>query len=395
MKWFQRLKNTSSARTVYDLAAALAVGLSFAGFLLYPSETMAAAKGGLSLCANIIIPSLFPCFVLSSLAVETGVVSLIGRACRPIMRPLFRVPGECAPALALGLAAGYPVGAKTAIAIYGKGLCTRTEAERLLAFSNNTGPAFILGTVGAAIFADARAGLLLYLSHAAASIAVGLVFRFYKAGGEKEEKKARELKTETRLSFPAAFVASMKTALNSILGICSFVVFFAVAIRVLFVTGAIPSLADFVSGLLSPLGVSSVDVENLLTGFIEISSGLWGLRGSGASVSLSLSMAAFMIGWAGISVHCQVLSFIGDANLSMFPYLTGKLLHAVFSSVIAFALSRVFYVDRPVSAIVTDSLDRLVSLDWLSVFLLTLSTAAAVWSVLILYALLRRRRRKA
>ena len=45
-----------------------------------------------------------------------------------------------------------------------------TEAERLLAFCNNSGPAFILGVVGVGVFGSSRVGLLLYLAHAAASI---------------------------------------------------------------------------------------------------------------------------------------------------------------------------------------------------------------------------------
>ncbi len=94
------------------------------------------------------------------------------------MRPLFHVSGACASAFALGFIGGYPVGAKTAISLYENGMCTKTEAERLLAFCNNSGPAFILGVVGAGVFASSRVGVLLYLAHAAASICIGILFRF-------------------------------------------------------------------------------------------------------------------------------------------------------------------------------------------------------------------------
>ena len=47
-----------------------------------------------------------------------------------------------------------------------------------------------------------------------------------------------------------------------------------------------------------------------------------------------MSMAAFMLGWAGLSVHCQVLAFLGDSGLSMGTYLTGKLLHGGLSALL-------------------------------------------------------------
>ena len=100
--------------------------------------------------------------------VELGLARYLGRLLEGVMRPLFHVSGACASAFALGFVGGYPVGAKTAINLYERGMCTRTEAERLLAFCNNSGPAFILGVVGAGIFASSTVGVALYLAHALA-----------------------------------------------------------------------------------------------------------------------------------------------------------------------------------------------------------------------------------
>ena len=43
-------------------------------------------------------------------------------------------------------------------------------------------------------------------------------------------------------------------------------------------------------------------------------------------------MAAFMLGWAGISVHCQTLSFLCDSGLSAKTYIIGKLIHGILSA---------------------------------------------------------------
>ena len=169
----------------------LGIGLLAAtlALLVDPQSAMEAARNGLALCGNVIVPSLFPFFVLSSLVVDLGLAGYLGRLLERVMRPLFRVNGACASALALGFIGGYPVGARTAIALYQSGMCTRTEAQRLLAFCNNSGPAFILGVVGAGVFASSRVGVLLCLAHALASVCVGVLFRFYR-GGETRGRRA-------------------------------------------------------------------------------------------------------------------------------------------------------------------------------------------------------------
>ena len=53
-----------------DLFFGLALAVSTAGLMAFPQACVAAAKTGLELCGNVIVPSLFPFFVLSSLVVE-------------------------------------------------------------------------------------------------------------------------------------------------------------------------------------------------------------------------------------------------------------------------------------------------------------------------------------
>ena len=160
-------------KKVRDALAASALLIATAALVISPGEAINGAKDGLALCFNVIVPSLFPFFVLSSLVVELGMSRYLGRLLEPIMVPLFRVNGSCATALALGFIGGYPVGARTAIQIYENGQCSRTEAERMLAFCNNSGPAFILGVVGAGVFGSGTVGLLLYLAHLLASLLAG------------------------------------------------------------------------------------------------------------------------------------------------------------------------------------------------------------------------------
>ena len=96
-------------------------------------------------------------------------------------------------------------------------------------------------------------------------------------------------------------------------------------------------------------------------------------------------MAAFMLGWAGLSVHCQVLAFLGDSGLSMGTYLWGKLLHGLFSAALLGLLTRLFPLDAPVSAYLAEQTETLASLDLQQA--LTISSVSA-WCLWLLFLLL-------
>ena len=368
---------------VRDLVLGTALLLSITGLLLFPQESMTAVREGLKLCFNVIIPSLFPFFVLSSLVVDLGLYTYPGRLLEPLMRPLFHVGGSCCTALVLGFIGGYPVGAKTAIALYKNGLATRTETERLLAFCNNSGPAFILGVVGAGIFSSTQVGLLLYCAHALASLCVGLLFRFYK-GDEQANVNVKRGQIFHVKHFTTALTDCIKNSFSSVLNICAFVLFFTVVLRLLFCSGLLPLMAAFLGNLFAPLGFDRIWAQKLLTGVLELSSGVASLS-QGGNLSANVSMAAFMLGWAGISVHCQVLSFLSGSGLSGKTYVLGKLLHGGISAGLVWGFTRIFPPAQPVAVILSDQIAALTALEFSAVFI---HAAVAAFLLLLVFLLL-------
>ena len=362
-----------------DLVLGVALALTTLGFVLFPKECVAAARTGLELCGNVIIPSLFPFFVLSSLVVDLGLAGYIGRALEGIMRPLFRVSGSCASALALGFVGGYPVGAQTAISLYRQGMCTRAEAQRLLAFCNNSGPAFILGVVGAGIFADSKVGLLLYLVHMLSSCLVGLLFRFY---GPREEGRARQAApTFQAKRFTTAFTQAVTGAMGSTINICAFVIFFTVILRLLALSGILSALALLLSRLFGPLGLTESWSQKLLTGLIELTSGVSGLT-RGGELAGQVSMAAFMLGWAGVSIHCQTLTFLSDSGLSPGTYFVGKLLHGGISAALVWGFTRLFPPAEAVGVILSRQVDAMAQLDFSTAFT---GSVCLAWCLLLVF----------
>lgn len=150
--------------------------------ILYSSDNLLAAKNGLFLWASSVVPCLLPFFIATELLCYTNIISFLGKFLNKFMRPVFNVPGEGSFALIMGIISGYPVGAKIVSNLKKQGICTLEECERLLAFTNNSGPLFIIGTVGVSLFSSSNIGFKLFFVHLISCLLVGFLFRWWKSG---------------------------------------------------------------------------------------------------------------------------------------------------------------------------------------------------------------------
>ena len=298
-----------------SLITPLALLLCLFLLLAFPDTGAQAARDALSLCAQTVIPSLFPFFVLSSLLISCGASGLLSSLLAPLMHPLFGLSGAGAAALALGLCGGYPVGARTCAALVSSGEASREEGERLLLFCNNAGPGFLLGICGGAVFSSPRAGAALYLIHVSSALFTGMLLTRrlppLRAHAQSAEKR------QERPPFSTALPAAVQGALAGILNVCAFVVFFTVCTRLL--------LRVLPPSLRAPLPLS------LLLGFFELTSGVTALPNDRAGF---LACAA-LLAWGGASVHCQTFSALGGSPLSGKYYLRGKAVQALLSLLLA------------------------------------------------------------
>ena len=149
------------------------------GLIVFSRENLEASKAGLHLWVSSVVPALLPFFIACELLSCTNIIDYLGVKLNKIMRPIFNVPGEGAFPLIMGIISGYPVGAKIVTNFRKNGICTKEEGERLLTFTNNSGPLFIIGTVGISLFGNTTIGLLLFVTHLLSCLTVGFIFRFW------------------------------------------------------------------------------------------------------------------------------------------------------------------------------------------------------------------------
>jgi sporulation integral membrane protein YlbJ len=291
------------------------------------------------------------------------------------MRKLFHLPGSCSAAMVLGYLSGYPVGAGIVAQLYARGSCSKSQAERLLAMCNNSGPAFILGVVGAKLFGSAAIGGIIYICHVLSSLAVCFVFR-----GRSEPCSPLTADHEKNQNFAQAFTASIKSSLVTVGSICGFVVFFRVIVKVMEITGIFRLLSFLPSKLLALSGIDSTIASALTSGIFELSTGICAIDISAGPIP-AMACAAFLLGWAGISVHFQVLSLISGSGLSIKKYLAGKLLHAVFATFFTAVAGIIFFQSAP-----TFSVPGYQVVSYISLFFICSAAAAAVFMAFLFFA---------
>ncbi len=327
---------------------------SAALFLFVLPYTDAAAQGvreGLSIACSTAIPALFPFFVLSGLLIRTGGVQKLGAWCASFLHRFYGLPGEAAGPLLLGLIGGYPIGAQAARELYDSGTLSRTEAETLLGFCNNTGPAFLIGVCGSTLCGSVKIGILLYGIHIVSALLTGLLLTQHTPEPSVSCKRTQP----ARIPFAASLVASTEQAGRSCLKITAFIMLFSMLRRVLEAAGVFSHAHIFCAPLLWFLGAPADAAEPMLTGLLEMTSGLVNLpQAAGRALLPSMSL---LVGFGGCSVLCQTTAVTNGLSIRRLVY--GKIMHGLLAAALTMLVQVFFPIPAPVfSAAVTLPVNR-------------------------------------
>lgn len=242
--------------------------------------------------------------------------------------------GEGAIAVVLGNISGYPIGARLACELKENKQISKIQAERLISFTNNSSPLFVIGTVGVSMFYSKEIGLLLLITHLLASLSVGLIFRNWKKDKDIFTEKHLNLQKNTQTvsfsNFGEILSDSIKNAINLVLTIGGFIVLFSVVISILESANIFEILCDF----FNKFGIPKDYSQSIFCGILELTNGLkYSTLLNSQNLFWSIVISSFILGFGGISVLLQVYSVIAKHGLSIKPYLYGKILQAIFATI--------------------------------------------------------------
>ena len=297
-------------------------------FAVYAQDCLPAVTLAVTTFLTSVLPALFPFYAAAGILMEGDFCFRVGKKITPVTERLFGIAGEGAPAIVIGLISGYPAGARITSELFESGRITEDDAKRLVAFTNNCGPLFLVGTVGTGMLGDGRLGLILWGIHILASLLTGILLKRRRrgsGGASASPLSVRPAKAPEK-ALPAISNA-MTSAMYAMLPIAAAIIFFAAFTAVLKASGIIPAVASL-------FGENGEAASGVLTGFLEITNGILQLSQCPMPEIIKLPLIAAIAGWAGISVHIQVIGIMSKSGIGCRSYLLGKLLHAFLAALL-------------------------------------------------------------
>lgn len=261
------------------------------------------ARSGIDLCLKTVIPSLFPFFVLSILL--TG--SFAGTS-SSIFRPLgrlCRIPQGSESILLSGFLGGYPVGAQCISEAYHAGSLQKETAERMIAFCNNAGPAFLFGMISL-MFPHKWMVWSLWGIHILSAVLVSQMipakpFDSVRISGSRK----------------ITLTDALHSALRVMASVCGWIILFRVIIAFLrrWIFWMFP-----------------MHVQVALVGLLELSNGCCELT-SVSDLATRFLICSGILAFGGLCVTMQTVSAVN--GLSLHYYYIGKIIQTVYSVLIS------------------------------------------------------------
>ncbi|MFP5111162.1 sporulation integral membrane protein YlbJ [Bacillaceae bacterium C204] len=345
----------SKLKTIF---LSISATLLAASLISFPQESLAASIRGLDMWWKIVFPSLLPFFIVSEMLIGFGVVKFIGVLLEPLMRPLFKVPGVGGFVWAMGMASGFPAGAKFTARLRQEGQLTQIEAERLVSFTNSSNPLFIFGAVSVGFFYNPHLGVTLALAHYLGNICVGLVMRFYgkesphdiTSNGKKLKiRSALSTLHQTRLKDNRPIGKLLGDAVNSsiqtLLMVGGFIILFSVLNKILYHLHITAALAKLIEILLSFISFPDMLSIPFISGIFEIT---LGSKLTSQVVDATLLQKAvitsFILAFSGFSVQAQVASILSETDIRYKPFFIARIIQGIFAGFFTLILWKPVYL---------------------------------------------------
>ncbi len=275
-------------------------------------------NSGLMTCARIVIPSVFPFLIASSLTGYAVIPKPLKKFFEPISQFLFRLPAETLPSIIIAQLGGYLAGAKSAESLHKNGIISKSQSEKLVLFCTNAGMGFCVNAVGNAMLCSREAGRILLVSLCISSLITGFILNFIPLSSSDIIKTQQTSKT----SFSDAIVSSVSSASYTMLTVCGFVTLFS----------GICAVSNFY--------IENETLKTVVSCILEVTNGCIDLTGKAP-----LPVIACVCAFGGICIHLQIFSM---SRINIFRFYLSRIIHAVSAYLICGIILHFNPIESPV-----------------------------------------------
>ena len=291
-------------------------GLLFMIILLviFPDIVCNGAEKGLMLWFRVIIPSLMPFMVISSLLVKLNVTGYISSVFYPVFHRIFGLSEEgCYPAV-VGMMSGYPLGAATAGDMYKQKIISKSEAQYIMGFCNNASPMFMIEYIGVKCLKLDKPVIMLLIIYASAII--NALRSGYKRDNSIESVSGGN-QNRRNYSVMEAVDESIINSAVVLVKVGGYIILFSI-------------ITNFVKYLPVPTLIKLVGY-----GILEITTGGEAVALSELTPLIKKSVISGICAFGGLSSVAQTSGVLVGTDLSIKKYLTQKIRQGIIALILS------------------------------------------------------------
>lgn len=279
--------------------------------VIFPEITLSGASKGVLLWFNVVLPSILPCMILSNICIKT----FGNDFSYPFLYVLFT-----------GLLCGYPIGAKSCVDLYGHHQQKAKKTQFLMALCNNSSPMFILNYVFLQMLGVKFSPAYFVVLYMPLIMLIFVdIFLHKELHFSKNKKTTKTLDSIPSRNFRLEVLdESIINGFEIITKLGGYIIIFSI-------------LSEFIQSL----SFLPTYLVGILSGCMEITTGIAFICQNTADTNLKIIMVIFCLCFGGFSCLIQTKSILSGTYYSIKKYACHKLLIAIISFITIWLMIRV------------------------------------------------------
>lgn len=273
----------------------------FIMLLINRDSVKASVINGFSIWVEQLLPALFPFFIFSDMFISSGIADDLCKKIGPLFARIFNTSKYSFFIFFISLVSGSPTNAKNIKNMLDNGYILKDEAEKILCFTCFFNP-FLIYSITTLYLNKSDSIKIIFITYIT-NVILGLLLRF------KKVKINNLVKVKTN---KITLIASIKNNIMALLSILGTIIVMLV--------------------LSTLIKTNNIYLNNIINGFLEITTGLINLSSLNFSYNLKFILTLIYLSFGGLSIHMQIKSILKDAVSYKLFYLT-KII-AIFISII-------------------------------------------------------------
>lgn len=247
-----------------------------------------------------VFPPLFFFFIITDLLISYNFIKVINRLLQPLLVKVFNINQNSSFIFLMSLISGFPSGAKNIRNLYDKKQISINDANNLITYTHFSNIAFILGTIND-ILNNQKLTIIILISHFISNFIIAYLIKpkYY-------EDKTYSINNNK--SFNTILSTSIINSIKTLLIIYGTMIFFS-------------SFAHIINNIL-PI---SNYLKTVITGFLDLSSGMYSLKNIDISMFNKGLLALSFISFGSLTVHMQVKIILENTNIKYNNFLLGRI----------------------------------------------------------------------